>query len=59
MVTARYDIHALRRTPPTATTPYADTAPVLRILFGFVIDDTGLEAVVVLIGGDKTELGDC
>ena len=54
---ARYDIHALRRTPPTATTPYADAPPVLRILFGFVTDATGHEAAVVLIGGDKTDLG--
>lgn len=57
VVSARYDIHALRRTPPTGTTPYADAAPVLRILFGFVIDEAGREAAVVLIGGDKTELG--
>jgi hypothetical protein len=57
VVSARYDIHALRRTPRTDTTPFADAPPVLRILFGFVVDDTGLEAAVVLLGGDKTELG--
>ncbi len=57
VVSARYDIHALRRTPPTETTPYADAAPVLCILFGYVADDAGHEAAVVLIGGDKTALG--
>ncbi len=57
MVSARYDIHAPRRTPPTITTPYANAAPVLRVLFGFVVDDAGNEAAAVLIGVDKTILG--
>ena len=57
VVSTRLDMHALRRTPPTSTTPYAVGPPVLRILFAFVADDEGEEAAVVLIGGDKTELG--
>ncbi len=57
VVTAGYDLHALRRTPPTATTPYADSPPVLRILFGFVRNNKGDEAAVMAIGGDKTKLG--
>jgi hypothetical protein len=36
IVTARYDLHALRRTPPTLSTPYATAPPVLRIVYGFV-----------------------
>ena len=57
VVSTRYDMHALRRTPPTETTPYAVSPPVLRLLFAFVTDDMGNEAAVVLIGGDKTQLG--
>lgn len=57
VVSSRFDMGALRRTPPTSTTPYAVGPPVLRILFAFVADDEGAEAAVVLIGGDKTELG--
>lgn len=57
IVTASYDVHALRRTPPTATTPYAERPPVLRILFGYVRDDQQHEVAVVAHGGDKTHLG--
>ena len=57
VVSSRYDMHALRRTPPTTTTPYADAPPVLRLLFAFVADSKGGEAAVVLVGGDKTQLG--
>ena len=57
VVSTRFDMGALRRTPPTSTTPYAVGPPVLRILFAFVADDEGDEAAVVLIGGDKRELG--
>lgn len=57
VVFTRFDMGALRRTPPTSTTPYAEGPPVLRILFAFVTDDGGGEAAVVLVGGDKTELG--
>lgn len=57
VVSTRFDMGALRRTPPTSTTPYAVGPPVLRVLFAFVVDDNGEEAAVVLTGGDKTELG--
>ena len=57
MVTASYDLHALRRTPPTQVTPYAHAPPVLRILFGYVRDEEGNELAVIALGGDKTELG--
>ena len=50
-------MHALRRTPPTSITPYAVGPPVLRVLFAFVADDEGGEAALVLVGGDKTRLG--
>jgi len=57
VVVARYDLHALRRTPPSVTTPYAQAPPILRVLFGFVSDDEHREVAVVAIGGDKTTLG--
>lgn len=57
VVSTRFDMHALRRTPPTSTTPYAVGPPVLRVLFAFVADHEGGEAALVLIGGDKTALG--
>ena len=52
-----YDLHALRRNPPTQTTPYADGPPVLRLLYGYVRHHTGHEIAVLAIGGDKTLLG--
>jgi hypothetical protein len=57
IVTSRYDMHALRRTPPTESTPYADAPPVLRILYAVCRADRGGEFAVILLGGDKTELG--
>ncbi len=57
VVSTSYDIHALRRAPPTSTTPYADGPPVLRILYGFVTSNDGEEIAVVAVGGDKTALG--
>lgn len=30
VVTSRFDMHALRRTPPSQAAPYADSPPVLR-----------------------------
>lgn len=56
VVTSRYDMHALRRTPPTEATPYADAPPVLRILYAICRSDRGDEVAVVLLGGDKTRL---
>ncbi|MDE0134413.1 MAG: hypothetical protein OXH86_06020 [Acidimicrobiaceae bacterium] len=57
VVSARYDIRALRRTPPTETTPYADGPPVIRVLVGFVRNEEGQTKAVALLGGDKTALG--
>ena len=56
VVTARYDLHALRRTPPTEAAPYATGPPVLRILYAYCLR-AGEEIAVVLVGGDKTSLG--
>jgi len=57
VVTSRFDMHALRRTPPTQSTPYARAPPVLRILYAHFADPAGADIAVVLIGGDKTSLG--
>lgn len=57
VVTSRYDMHALRRTPPSQSTPYAVAPPVLRILYAVCRTAAGDEAAVVLLGGDKTNLG--
>ena len=72
MVTSPY-LYALRRTPPTTTTPYATNPPVIRMLFGLVVptnndtsdttsNDAGMDAnssetAVMVVGGDKTTLG--
>ena len=57
IVTARYDLHALRRTPPTQSTPYATLPPVLRIVYGYCRMGSGGEVALALLGGDKTTLG--
>ena len=57
VVTSRYDLHALRRTPPTQSTPYATTPPVLRLLYGYCRSAGGPDIAVVLLGGDKSTLG--
>ena len=72
VVTSPY-LYALRRTPPTTTTPYATNPPVIRMLFGLVVptnndtsdttsNDAGMDAnssetAVMVVGGDKTTLG--
>lgn len=56
LVTSDYDLHALRRTPPTDVTPYAINKPVLRIIYGYAMSPTESVAVL-LIGGDKARLG--
>lgn len=56
VVTSRFDLHALRRSPPSQSTPYATAAPVLRIIYGYCRTTAGGEAAVVLVGGDKTSL---
>lgn len=57
IVISRLAMFALRRTPPTAHTPYATTPPVLRIPYVWFIDSASRDhlAVVMLIG-DKTTL---
>ena len=57
VVTSRYDLHALRRTPPSEAAPYATGPPVLRILYAVCRSTAGTEVAVVLLGGDKTALG--
>jgi hypothetical protein len=56
VVTSRYDMHALRRTPHSEAAPYADRPPVLRILYAACKAPPG-ETAVVLLGGDKAALG--
>ena len=57
VVTAKFDMHALRRTPPSTTAPYADGPPVIRVLYAFCRSAAGTQVAVVLLGGDKTDLG--
>lgn len=57
VVTSRYDMHALRRTPPSEAAPHAVRPPVLRILYAICRTTSGDERAVVLLGGDKTALG--
>ncbi len=57
VVTSRFDMHALRRTPPSEAAPYADAPPVLRILYVICRTGSDEEAAIVLLGGDKTTLG--
>jgi len=57
VVTSRLDMHALRRTPPSQTTPYASAPPVLRILYAHCTDPAGDDVAVILIAGDKSRLG--
>lgn len=56
-VTSTFDMHALRRTPPSTTAPYADGPPVIRVLYAYCRRPSGDQVAVVLVGGDKTELG--
>lgn len=57
VVTSRLGLRALRRTPPTTVTPYAEGPPVIRVLYGLVAPDRGDVRAVLLLGGDKTALG--
>lgn len=57
VVSARVRMFALRRTPPTEYTPYADAPPVLRVPYVWFIDgDSGMEVAVVMFIGDKSAL---
>ena len=44
VVTSRYDMHALRRTPPSEAAPYAIGPPVLRILYAIAEQTQGTSA---------------
>lgn len=58
IVISRLRTFALRRTPPTNYTPYADQPPVIRIAYVWFIDTgTNEEFAVVMLMGDKTALG--
>lgn len=56
VVTSRFDLHALRRTPATEVTPFATQPPVLRLLYGYALSREE-QVAVLLLGGDKTNLG--
>jgi len=55
VVMSKQGLRALRRTPPTNVTPYADGPPVIRVLYGFVDKGVGQLAAVLLLGSDKTK----
>lgn len=58
VVTSRFQMFALRRTPPTTYTPYADEPPVIRVPYVWFVDaETGQELAVVMLMGDKTTQG--
>ncbi|MHB1536434.1 MAG: hypothetical protein ACYC1D_17860 [Acidimicrobiales bacterium] len=58
IVISTLDMFALRRTPHTGYTPYADNPPVLRIPYVWFRDaETKSELAVVMLIGDKTTLG--
>lgn len=58
IVISRLRTFALRRTPPTDYTPYADAPPVIRIAYVWFLDEASREEVaVVMLMGDKTALG--
>ena len=57
IVTSRFELFALRPTPPTIYTPYADSPPVLRIPYVWFDVGDGGEVAVVMLVGDKTQLG--
>ena len=57
IVISKFQVFALRRTPPTVYTPYADHPPVLRIPYVWFDAVDGKEVAVVMLIGDKTGLG--
>lgn len=50
-------LRALRRSPPSAAAPYAEGAPFIRVLYGFVVKGDSTVSAVLLLGGDKTVSG--
>ena len=57
VVSSRYELYTLRRTPPTRFTPYASGRPVIRIAYVWCEEADGSEAAVVMLMGDKADLG--
>ena len=57
IVTSMYETFALRRTPPSRFTPYAASKPVLRIPYVWFQGPGGEELAVVMLAGDKSDLG--
>ena len=58
IVISRYHLFALRRTPPTVYTPYADAPPVIRAPYVWFADaEAGDEVAVVMLMEDKRPLG--
>ena len=58
IVISRYWMYALRRTPPTDYTPYADVPPVIRVPYVWFYDSESRDEVaVVMLMGDKSRLG--
>lgn len=57
IVSSRYELFALRRTPPTTHTPYAVDRPVIRIVYAWCGEPDGSETPVVMLMGDKSSLG--
>jgi hypothetical protein len=58
IVISRLRTFALRRTPPTDYTPYAERPPVIRVAYVWFDDLVeGDELAVVMLMGDKTTLG--
>ena len=58
MSSSRFDMHELRRTPPSETLPYAEGPPVIRILYAFCQRQNAGPVAVILLGGDKADLGE-
>lgn len=57
IVISRLAMFALRRTPPTTHTPYAQSPPVIRIPYVWFRDlETADELAVIMLIGDKTQL---
>jgi hypothetical protein len=50
IVISRFRMYALRRTPPTQYTPYADSSPILRVPYVWFTTPQGQLPVVMLLG---------
>jgi hypothetical protein len=56
-VISRFQTFALRRTPPTNYTPFAYAPPILRIPYVWFDQAGGDQVAVVMLAGDKADLG--